>query len=270
MDEAEMTGLEDRYFHDDGFFEFCEAMEDELIAQYLRGDLSREESERFEGHYLNSTERRERAEFASAVRGMVQDLDAPQTGLFAGLARLLRGQSLAVRCAMAGAAVAIVIGVALPVARMVELGRGLEELSRREAAASHRARAAEQQIEAERTMRGRLERALSGASALALALAPATRDSREVVVALGEASFLELRLALEGRPAASRYRVVLRTASQPSVWNEEIREAAPKAPVVRVPAAILGEDSYQVELESVDSQGQFTRLAVYTFRVTGK
>jgi hypothetical protein len=51
------------------------------------------------------------------------------------------------------------------------------------------------------------------------------------------------------------------------VWNQEIRETASKSPVVRVPAAMLVEDSYQVELESVDSQGQSTRLAVYTFRV---
>jgi anti-sigma factor RsiW len=48
-------------------------VEDDLIDDYLDGSLSEQESEKFEQHFLATTERREKLRFAKALRRYVAD-----------------------------------------------------------------------------------------------------------------------------------------------------------------------------------------------------
>jgi hypothetical protein len=66
---GERTRLEEDYFAEAGAFERLLAAEDELIDDYVRGGLNARERELFESRFLTNDRRRERVEFARALRG---------------------------------------------------------------------------------------------------------------------------------------------------------------------------------------------------------
>lgn len=66
--EPEQAALEDEYLNDDESFERMVAVENELVDGYARGRLTERERQQFEGHYLAHPDRRERADFARALR----------------------------------------------------------------------------------------------------------------------------------------------------------------------------------------------------------
>jgi hypothetical protein len=77
----ELTGeerrlFEQRYFCNDQLFESVQSLETQLIRDFLQGDLPADQSRRFQAHYLQSSELREKVEFA---RSLVQSAsgDAP-------------------------------------------------------------------------------------------------------------------------------------------------------------------------------------------------
>jgi CHAT domain-containing protein len=60
--------LEERILTDDEFFEEILVAEDELTDQYLDGALTDRERERFENHFLSTPERRQKLNFARAMK----------------------------------------------------------------------------------------------------------------------------------------------------------------------------------------------------------
>ena len=67
MTEAEQARFEERFFHDVELSEMLSEAENDLIDDYVRGELSPRERERFEHHFLVSERRRERVELARAL-----------------------------------------------------------------------------------------------------------------------------------------------------------------------------------------------------------
>ncbi|MEN3330927.1 MAG: hypothetical protein V7641_292 [Blastocatellia bacterium] len=63
----ERRQIEERYFDDDAFFQEMLILEEELIDSYVNGELSGEQVERFEKHYLTTPERRSQVEFAKSL-----------------------------------------------------------------------------------------------------------------------------------------------------------------------------------------------------------
>jgi len=59
--------FERRYLKDDDLFQELNEIEDELIDDYVSGALSAERRAAFEKHFLRSSERREKVEFAGAI-----------------------------------------------------------------------------------------------------------------------------------------------------------------------------------------------------------
>jgi hypothetical protein len=64
--EADQTALEQELLIDRGKFDQVWAVENELVDSSVRGDMSRADRERFEGHYLASPLHRERVAIAEA------------------------------------------------------------------------------------------------------------------------------------------------------------------------------------------------------------
>jgi hypothetical protein len=64
LPEPEQRRFEEQYFADPGFFEQLQAVEEELIEDYVRERLSAPQRANFERHYLATPERRERVAFA--------------------------------------------------------------------------------------------------------------------------------------------------------------------------------------------------------------
>jgi len=72
--EADQAALEQELLLDRGKFDQVWAVENELIDSYVRGEMSRADRERFEGHYLASPLHRERVAIAESF---LTDIDQP-------------------------------------------------------------------------------------------------------------------------------------------------------------------------------------------------
>jgi hypothetical protein len=66
LTEAGQAALERELLIDRGKFDRVWAVESELIDSYVRGEMSRPDHERFEGHYLASPLHRERVAIAES------------------------------------------------------------------------------------------------------------------------------------------------------------------------------------------------------------
>src|SRR5215467_11173031 len=75
VSDNQQAEIERRLFDDDEFLEEVQAIELQLMARYLRNDLSPREHELFESHFLLSQERRNALEF---VRGLSNALDSAE------------------------------------------------------------------------------------------------------------------------------------------------------------------------------------------------
>jgi len=67
LPEEELSRFEKCLLADDQLFAELVVVENEMIDCYVEGDLSRQERESFERHYLISAGRRRRVEFAKAL-----------------------------------------------------------------------------------------------------------------------------------------------------------------------------------------------------------
>lgn len=67
LTEIESDDFEQRYLEDSALFAEMQEVEDELIDDYASGAMSKDDRIRFERHFLQSPDRRERVRFASAM-----------------------------------------------------------------------------------------------------------------------------------------------------------------------------------------------------------
>ena len=67
LTEQEQIEVEDRAFSDPQFLQYVQAVEADLIDDYVRVGLSESERRRFERRFMASHERREKVEFARAL-----------------------------------------------------------------------------------------------------------------------------------------------------------------------------------------------------------
>jgi len=71
LSEDEQTALEEKYFNDRELFDWVVQVESDLVDKHARGLLSPETRARFEFHYLAHPKRRERAKFAETLAAKV-------------------------------------------------------------------------------------------------------------------------------------------------------------------------------------------------------
>ena len=70
LPEEEQVKIEDRAFQDREYLQDILAVENDLIDEYVRGELSDSERRQFEGRFLASAERRRKVEFARALTAL--------------------------------------------------------------------------------------------------------------------------------------------------------------------------------------------------------
>jgi hypothetical protein len=73
MAQERQPPLEERLLTDAALYEELLIIEDELIDQYLSGELTARERDSFEAHFMNAPERRRQMLFAGALRSYVAD-----------------------------------------------------------------------------------------------------------------------------------------------------------------------------------------------------
>src|SRR5215470_8373346 len=167
LPEQERMEIEDRYITDGDIYEQLLVAEDELIDDYVRGELSARDRELFERNFLTSPGRRERVKSARTLMKFVDvsmsHQPARQVEPVSWPSRLrsfLSFENPAMRLAYSmGLAVAIAGGILMWV-EMEKLRSGLEGLQARQVADSQREQELNQQIAQQKDVSDRLKQEL--------------------------------------------------------------------------------------------------------------
>ncbi|MBZ5525630.1 MAG: hypothetical protein LAP21_25695 [Acidobacteriia bacterium] len=232
--EEELPMIEERLVNDTAFFELIASVEDELIMQYVRGDMEKSLKPRFEKAYLNSAERRARIESARQLRAAVQEVAAARRRPY------LRLPLLATRQAQM---IAVLLVAALGLASLMlwksrsssaEPGGGDARIS-------------------VVLNPGRLRTGPGLESAGTQFTVPP--GTREVI----------FQLATPDLPSYSAYRVVVGTPERPAVFTGS---ATLRNGVLTsiVPAGVLTAGDYTLELRGVATDSGSQPIATYYFR----
>ena len=75
LDGDHKTQFEERILSEPGVYEELLVVEEELIEQYLAGDLSALEQEQFESHFLITAERQKNLRYGKLLQQYAADLD---------------------------------------------------------------------------------------------------------------------------------------------------------------------------------------------------
>lgn len=67
LTEEELSRAEEKLFADDDYFELLNVIEEELIDDYISGDMAEDDRKRFEAHFLSTPERHEKLKFAQTL-----------------------------------------------------------------------------------------------------------------------------------------------------------------------------------------------------------
>src|SRR5262245_22675175 len=170
--EDERAEIEDAYLSDADAFDELLVAEDELIDAYVRGTLSRKDSELFERNFLSSPTRRERVKTARALMKFA-DMHSADTRVswWEQLRSVFQFNSPAMRLVLASGFMVLVLGGPLVIVQMTRLRSDLRGLQSQQLSQEQRERELRemlarqtvqaenlnQQIDREREERGRLE-----------------------------------------------------------------------------------------------------------------
>jgi hypothetical protein len=244
------------------------ALEHDLVDAYVSGQLEGRRRERFETSYLTSPVRRQRVEFARALRSHAHAAAPPRLSGLAAPTWTLAAAALLVAVIGAGY-------LALQNGRLrqqVEAGRS----------AQVRAEAAVQNLQAElqRQRSARVEPPPTAAPSpplpgiQALVLMPLRRGAGDLpTVALNRGSTsLPLRVRLEGGDDASHYRATVGSATAgEAIWRSDwivpVSSAGGREVAILLPAAALLTGNYTLELTGRRRNAAEEFAGSYAFRV---
>jgi hypothetical protein len=243
IQQNDQPQIEERLLVDNEFYEELLIAEDELIDEYLAGDLSLLERRNFEEHFLQTPEREQKVRFGRALKKYTAD-KARQKVLtrqwWSYPAAFLSSRNAVASLALATAALVFVVGVWLAAKNP-----------------------------AQQTPAGP-----ATASIVTAVLIPgASREGGEItrISIPAGTDTIQLRLALPPGDY-EKYRAAILTSQGTSVWTgtnlqpEQLVEG--KFIVLKLPADIFRRDDYQVKLSGQLANSSFEDAATYTFRIS--
>jgi len=307
LSEQEQLQLEEQYFGDDDWFEQFLAIEEELIDDYVQGQLSRRERERFEKYFLTTPQRRERVEFAKALKQYTaeeQKASAPASAApspqpepwWRFFLNFLLAPHPVLQPAFAMAVVVMMLGSAWLFVQTLHLqdqlaqfqaewAEGLERrrgLQPESTDQSKQIRDLAEKLENEKHQREQLEQKLAKArppqpAAVSFALsAGALRDiegAKRLAIPRG-VEVAQLQPDFEDGGEYKSYRAVLKTAEGEEVWSQGMLKArlsdAGKSVMLNIPALVFGENDYILTLIGVKSDKAMEVVGSYPFSVVKK
>jgi hypothetical protein len=160
LPEEQQVEIEDRAFSDQEFMASITAVENDLIDEYVREEMSEADRRRFEARFLASESRRKRVEFAKALTHLLNEtrvteretrkVSATRSSWRDALAAFFFGLNPAGRIALAATALLLVLGGAWLITQTLTLRSQVDQLQAHQYSQQNDRQALERQVESER------------------------------------------------------------------------------------------------------------------------
>jgi len=299
--ETEQIAIEDEAFSDPEVKERIAAIEQDLIDEYVRGDLSSARRQRFQSHFLASAERKKKLYFARALNEVIGDRPkVVRTAVAAGSTRTSFWSFLTRPVISYGFATAAVLLLLFGSWLWLQRSRLQSELEQLRAASNSqnsnqqqlegdlaKERERNEQLQAELNQRetvndnSNLKSEQVGPSkvpvTLALTLLPGiSRGSNGMPqIAIGkDVATLRLRVGVDPADDFPHYRLELRNGQGRTILTlNNLRARAlgnNRTIIVAVPTTQLPAGNYEVALQGLNDNGSSEALGFYYFRIVAK
>lgn len=293
LSEEQQVEIEDRAFADKEYLASITAVENDLIDEYVRHELSDADRRKFESRFLASAERRKRVEFAKAL-ARVEKTAVSQWSWRESLYAFLSGLNPAARFAFAAAMLILLVGGAWLLTTTLRLRSQLTQLQ-----AENQSR--QNQIEAERRRNEELNARLNlekqqreqtdeSLRQLSETADPANPPPRPVIASLtllpgisrgggdkpslvvpADARLVRLNIGIDPEEQYKNFAVELRTTAGRQVWTRENLAArnrgGARAIGLTLPASVLKSGEYELRLSGLKEGGEAEDIGFYYFDV---
>src|SRR5215217_2697881 len=308
LPEEQQIEIEDRAFAEKEYLANITAVENDLIDEYVRHELSESDRRRFEERFLASAERRKRVDFAKALAGVQSEVTVrektvasqPSWSWRDSIYAFISELNPAMRFAAVAAMILVVVGAAWLFTETLRLRRQLTQLQ----AEQTQRQQLEQQVELERRrnaeLNARLEqeqqqRAQSDESLRQLsetgdAANPSPRPviaslmllpglargegQKPILVLPDDARVARLQIGIDREEPYKMFAVEVRTISGRQVWTREKLGARSRrgirAIALTLPATALKPGEYELSLRGVTEGGGTEDVGFYYFTVKKK
>ena len=298
VSDDEQIRLEEYYFVDDNVFEQLSALEDELIDDYVRGELGERQRRQFELHFVNSAERRRKLAFAESFsqylsNAYIAPAAAKRETWQQRITYWFDLRSTTARWAFAVVFAAVLLGGAWLGLENWWLHTQLREMQAQQTELRQR----EEQLSRQLTqlkvpaIEGRPGPEVAESQPhllpiVALTLVPgvlrSSAEQKTLIIPSGP-HLVRLQLDLESQSYES-YLATLETAEGSRIWSKEglktMPESGGRTVVLELPSSLLGNKDYILNLRGVRSGAVQTNqypseaqhlvveeIAAYSFRV---
>lgn len=276
----EQQAVEQRLLNDQDYFDRLLRCEEELIDEYARGTMAGPDKQRFEGHFLNSPERRESLVFAQALNRYISEhaqWNPARAGLFP-------KWPVVMEAALMAAVVILVVALGLSVRTTVQLRERVEQDRVQLSQAGQREKVLTQQVEQQREQLNKLGQELARLQSpifpvepdmVVLVLTPGmSRAGDPTATANLGPRIHRLRLALRIEDGSYRsYQVELQTAEGQAVWSRDNLKARRtgrlKTVEIILPTTLLTRSDYLAILAGKTSAG-IEKIGTYNFSIVRK
>ncbi|HEY0723995.1 MAG TPA: hypothetical protein VGD41_08455 [Pyrinomonadaceae bacterium] len=307
LSEEQQIEIEDLAFSDKKYLAAITAVENDLIDEYVRNELSAVDRQRFESRFLTSADRRKRVEFARALASVVTEEAVPQkTVVHASqpwswrdsIYAFINGLTPTARIAFVSAMPLLIIGAGYLSIETLRLRRQLTELraesqsqqnSQQQALEleRHRNQELNAQLNQEKQQREQTDESLRELSETGDAANPAPRpviasltllpglsrggDNKPSMVLPEDARLVRLQIGIDAEEPYKNFAVELRTLAGRQVWTRENLNArnrrGARAVGLTLPATALKSGEYELRLRGVSESGNAEDVGFYYFNV---
>jgi hypothetical protein len=300
LSEEQQVEIEDRAFADKKYLASITAVENDLIDEYVRHELSESDRRKFERRFLASAERRKRVEFAKALAHVspVQEKTVVASWSWReALYAFISGLNPVAKVAVMAAMLLLLVGSAWLLTETLRLRRQLTQLQ----AENQSRQSLEQQIQAERRRNEELNARLNqekqqreqsdeSLRQLSETADPTNPPPRSVIASLtllagisrggsdkpslvmpGDARLVRLNIGIDPEEQYKTFAIELRTAAGRQVWTKENLAArnrgGARAIGLTLPASVLKSGEYELKLSGLKEGGEAEDIGFYYFDV---
>lgn len=291
LPEDEAERLDELSVVDQEFAWRLEAVENDLVDAYLRGELSASEREQFRKRYLSSPRRREKVKFASGLLALEQRTPAlpekqstkrraaREESAPGFLSRLFSVPQAGLQWGFASAACVLLFAAGYLFLQNARLSREIHETQAQHAALAQKEMDLERQISRQNEQNAQALNARPPAppmqfdhlTAVALFLTPPMRGATQLptLAVPPGTQLVVLSLGLETREFATYEASLKVLATDRLVWRgiaHPNSSGGKKTVTVSFPSGLLTQQSYMVQLAG-QTEGRSEIVASYPFRV---